>query len=548
LSKTATKHFRTGLGRSRHALARPAPADLYLPVPPTDEEKALYFGAQQRWIFLAFLVSFAGVMYGLARLALNSMWVSLLYELIAMQSAATLISLQSSTRRRRATWAGHRHVVDSYRPARYPSVDVFLPSAGEPLPVLDNTYRHVACLRWRGRLVVYVLDDSGREEVEELASRYGFRYLSRPNRGEMKKAGNLKYGYGQSAGDFIHVFDADFVPRPDMTMELMPYFNDPSIAIVQSPQYFDTGHSRFNWLQSAAAATQELFYRWVQPARDAVDAAICVGTNAVYRRSSLDEVGGFAQIGHSEDVHTGVTLAKAGYRTRYVPVNLAKGMCPDTFEGFANQQYRWCTGSMSLLADPDFHRSRLRLKQKLCFWTGFLYYITTAVSAFTAPLPGLLMLWVFPDQIRPMNYVPLIGTVFMWSALMPRVTNGRWTPLVVRIQILIGYCHAVALFDFVRGRTADWVPTGTARHTPTARRVLWTLRVWLCMVIALTWTGIVHVIHLRGGGIMWATVLFAAPMLYFQVPLLLGNRGTRRTGPVPDRERALPRPRLVDGQ
>ena len=100
----------------------------------------------------------------------------------------------------------------------------------------------------------------------------------------------------------------------------------------------------------------------MQPARDAVDAAICVGTNAVYRRSALDEVGGFAQIGHSEDVHTGVKLAKAGYRTRYVPVNLAKGMCPDTFDGFVNQQYRWCTGSMSLLADPDFHRSRLTLR------------------------------------------------------------------------------------------------------------------------------------------------------------------------------------------
>ena len=64
----------------------------------------------------------------------------------------------------------------------------------------------------------------------------------------------------------------------------------------------------------------------MQPARDAADAAICVGTNAVYRRSALDAVGGFAQIEHSEDVHTGVKMLRAGYWTRYVPVLLARGL------------------------------------------------------------------------------------------------------------------------------------------------------------------------------------------------------------------------------
>jgi cellulose synthase (UDP-forming) len=500
----------------------------YVPQPPSDAEKDQYLGAQRRWIFLVFLAAFAGVMYGLARLALNSMWTSLLYELMAIQIAAVLISLRSSTRPRRGNLEGHRRAVAGYRPARYPSVDVFLPSAGEPLYILANTYRHVRALDWPGRLAVYVLDDSARPEVAELAGRFGFHYLSRPNRGELKKAGNLKYGFENSSGEFIHVFDADFVPRPDMTAELMPYFQDGSVGIVQSPQYFDVTTAGFNWLQRAAGATQELFYRWVQPARDAVDAAICVGTNAIYRREALRAAGGFAQIGHSEDVHTGVNLAKVGYRTRYVPVNLAKGICPDTFDAFANQQYRWCTGSMSLLADASFHRSKLSRRQKLCFWTGFLYYITTALAAFTVPIPGLLMLWFFPQQIRPMNYLPLVGTVFVWSTLMPRVTDNRWSPLVVRVQMLIGFCHAMALFDFVRGRTAAWVPTGAAKRTPTARRVLRTLRVWLTGTLALTWIGIAHLAMAGAGARLWATIMFSVPMLYFEIPLLFGNRGTRQ--------------------
>jgi cellulose synthase (UDP-forming) len=508
----------------------------YVPQPPTDEEKFLYYGRQGRWIFCVFLLAFLGVIYGMAGLALNSMWTSLLYELIAVQAIAVFISLLSSTRKRRSNRAEHEAKVAAYQPRTYPSVDVFLPSAGEPLNILENTYRHVHRLDWPGRLTVYVLDDSARDTVADLADRFGFVYLSRPNRGELKKAGNLRFGYDHSGGDLIHVFDADFAPRPDMTRELAPYFDDPSVGIVQSPQFFDVQQDHFNWLQRAAGATQEMFYRWIQPARDAVDAAICVGTNAVYRRAALAQSGGFAQIGHSEDVHTGVNLAKVGFHTRYVPVNLAKGVCPDNFDGFANQQYRWCTGSMSLLGDSNFHRSALTIKQKLCFWTGFLYYITTAIAAFLAPVPGILMLWFFPDQIRPMNYVPLIGIIFVWSTLMPRVTDYRWSPIVVRVQILIGFCHALALLDFLRGRTAAWVPTGAAKRTPTAKRVLRVLRVWLISAQVLTWVGIAWGVSTYGLDVFWATVLFAGPMLYFVFPLLLGSRAT------PERQPAAPAP------
>ncbi len=145
-----------------------------------------------------------------------------------------------------------------------------------------------------------------------------------------------------------------------------------------------------HWLQRGAGATQELFYRWVQPSRDRSDAAICVGTCAVYRRRALDAAGGFAQIGHSEDVHTGVKLLRAGFLVRYVPVLVAKGLCPDQLGGFVNQQYRWCTGSMSLLRDETFHANRtICRRQRLCFWSGFLYYITTAVNVLVTPaVPG----------------------------------------------------------------------------------------------------------------------------------------------------------------
>ncbi|MEX5713697.1 cellulose synthase catalytic subunit [Parafrankia sp. FMc6] len=405
-------------------------------------------------------------------------------------------------------------------------MDIFLPSAGETIGMLKNTYQHVAQLNWPGTLRVYVLDDSARTYVAGLAAARGFTYLSRPNRGYLKKAGNLRYGYQQSTGDFILVLDADFAPRPDFLHELMPYMDDPSVGIVQSPQFFDVGGKfNFNWLQRSAGATQELFYRWIQPARDGRNAAICVGTNAIYRRAGLQKSGGFAQIGHSEDVHTGVNLIKVGYRIQYVPVNVAKGVCPDAFDGFTNQQYRWCTGSMSLLVDRKFHQAPLKFGQRLCYWTGFLYYISTALITFTGPLPGLTMLWVFPEDIRPANYIPLVGVVAIWAILMPAVTGGRWRPDVIRVQILIGFCHALAIADILRGRTAAWVPTGAAKKTPVYQKVARLIRWWGGFTFVAIWAGVSFDITRFGWDQYWTTVLFALPSLYFMFPLLLPGHG-----------------------
>jgi cellulose synthase (UDP-forming) len=326
------------------------PSDFSLPSPPSDDEKYWYMGRQHRWLLLAQAVSFSLIAYSIARFATADTRLLLFLLPMSLYTVTLLISLRSSSRRKRTSLADHVTRVARYRPKIFPSVDVFLPTAGEPLEVLCNTYDNVARLEWPGRLTVYVLDDAARPEVRERAEGMGFRYRSRPDRGRLKKAGNLRYGYEQSNGDLIAIFDADFSPRPDYLHELVPYFEETDVGIVQSPQFFDTAKG-MQWLQRCAGATQELFYRWIEPARDRAQAAICVGTCALYRRSALQASGGFAQIGHSEDVHTGVNLMKVGYHVRYVPIVVSKGLCPDTLTGFLNQQYRWCTGSMSLLAD-----------------------------------------------------------------------------------------------------------------------------------------------------------------------------------------------------
>ena len=432
-----------------------------LPEPPTDTEKWSY-AKRGRWLVPIQVVSFAAAGFSLVRFSLMS-WALLPFLATFFFTVVyfALGQVSSWSGRGRFDANAHERRARNWNPVSYPSVDVFLPNCGEDLTILENTWQNVARLQYPGTVTVYCLDDAARPEVAELARRYRFEYLARPTH-EFKKAGNLRYAYDRSGGEFVVIFDADFVPRPDFLTELLPYMDDPSVGIVQSPQFFDVSRAQ-NWLQRGAGAVQELFYRHIQPGRSAAGAPICVGSNAVYRRSALHQVGGTALIEHSEDVHTGFSLLAAGYRTKYIPLPLAKGLCPDRLSAFFNQQYRWCSGSMSLLRSRKFWSTKLSLRQRASFVSGFAYYLHTALWTFLAPLPAIVMVLCFPRLVALQNYIPLLPSVVVTWLLFPAWHKGRYPRgAATRVRAIYGYAHLFAAIDAVTGRTHEWSVTGGA--------------------------------------------------------------------------------------
>lgn len=494
-----------------------------LPEPPTDAERDSYLGPQQRWVVVVSAIGSALVTCSLVMLVAGQWWAWPFVAVVAVSTASSLLSMITSVRRRRDTLAGHLGRVARWAPERVPSVDVFLPSAGEDLATLENTYRHVAAMVWAGPLRVLVLDDSGRGEVRELADRYGFDYLSRPNRGHLKKAGNLAYAFDRSAGELVLILDADFVPRPDLLRHLVPYFDEPDVGIVQSPQFFDLD-KRMNWVQLSAGATQVLFYRWIQPSWDRSGASICVGTNALYRRSALAAIGGFPAVDHSEDIYTGVRMLQRGFRTRYLPVVVAKGMCPDRLASFLGQQYRWAAGSMSLLREGAFYRQRMPLAQRASFWAGFSYYLDTALAVFLTAIPPILLAVLSPADIHPANYLFLLLALAVRAAVVPFISGGRDSLIgLARIQTAYSFAHAVAIADIARGRAISWRPTGAGAGTPTARRIQRLATGWLLAVQTLTWGLVIW----RADEFGWPAFSVMAAFTLFQLvtvyPLMLGR-------------------------
>jgi cellulose synthase (UDP-forming) len=532
----------------------------YLPQPPTDAEKYSYLRKPRRWIFAWIFVSAVGIMYGYVMVAVKAPWTTPALLFLPIMVLPVVVNFWLRTHKPRLTLAQHRDVVSRYRPEPADTVDIWVPTCGEPLVVLRNTCRAVSAIRWHAPVMRYLLDDGERRpEVEQLALEYGFVYVRRrepvpgvpPREGErgwLKKAGNLINAFDLSMGRFGVVFDADFAPRHDFLYETVPYLQaDRTIGIVQTAQYFDI-EPWMNYVQRGAGSLQEIFFRWIQPARDVWRAAICAGTNVAYRRAAVESVGGFARVPLGEDVNSGVKLWTRGWETRYLPLVLAKGVAPDTWEGITNQQQRWCRSSMLLMTEPHFRDARFNWQQRSAFWAAFLYYMASAGLLVTAPFPTLTMLWFFPDRVLPHNYLPMVPALLATLLVFPMMARG-WRPEIFRLCLINSACHVIAIWDALRAKVQEWVPTGAAGKVRTAkdesgraakdtqtaggapRRVSRLLRTWIVLVQALLWGGLATRLPEYGFGPLWTTAVLAAVQLYMVMPLLAPSYGIRHARP-----------------
>ncbi|MBA3723681.1 MAG: glycosyltransferase [Candidatus Levybacteria bacterium] len=361
----------------------------------------------------------------------------------------------------------HQTFIRSFWKERFvtPTIDILLPICGEDVHILRNTWEGVKDLQDRhGETVtITVLDDKESSAAKKLAATFGFNYLVRPNRGEMKKAGNLKYGMSMTKGEFIIIFDADFRPHRDFILELLPYMSDANSGIIQSPQYFDTDKKMHNAspLQYGAGNIQVYFYKIIQNAWGRVNGSICVGSNAIYRRTALDSIGGTVQIEHSEDIMTGFKLLAKGWKITYVPLILAKGICPTDQYSFFKQQIRWCAGSMSLLTSRDFWTSKVPLKSKLPFVSGFFFYISNPVLLLL-PFMNIYLLANgngMHDMWVGLYYLPslVISLILLSVYVFPKAKLGT-----ILAFISVTWAYSYILLSLALGKKDEWKPTGSS--------------------------------------------------------------------------------------
>jgi cellulose synthase (UDP-forming) len=453
-----------------------------LPEPPSDAEKASYAWRSLPSLAAALFIAALGV--SMAQVLFEVRNAGAFPEIAVIFGGYTLaylvyqlLSLPVNYTGRSFDLAAHDALVRSWRPARMPLVDIFLPVCGEPAEVLRNTWIGVFELvtAYLGEAHAFVLDDGPDPELQSMAADFGFSYLRRPELRWHKKAGNLNYAFARTRGQHVVVFDADFRPRPDFLAETLPYLDDPAVGIVQTPQFFRTDPEQ-TWVERAAGPALEVFYRAVQVSRNRFSSALCVGSNAVYRRAALEPTGGFTRIPYAEDSHTGLDARYNGYRLTYVPVPLAAGICPATLDAFMRQQYRWCCGATSLVFTRHMWRVPMPLTARLPYVAGWLWNFTTALRTLILPLIPITLLALAPGEIRLRNGLLLLPAVLTGTVLYPLWHNSRYSPRIWPLSLAIGWAQVLGLWDYSRGRVMSWQPSrGPGDAT---RRFWWGVTTW----------------------------------------------------------------------
>ena len=144
----------------------------------------------------------------------------------------------------------------------------------------------------------------------------------------------MNNGLSHGTGDFFAIIDADFIPEKFFITHLLSYMANPEVAFVQSPQSYSNTN---NFIAHGTSTAQEIFYNYVQPAKNSSNSAFCVGTNVLFRREAINEIGGMFELDHSEDIWTSLMLHEHGWKSIYTTRVLAVGQAPDTIMAYLKQ-------------------------------------------------------------------------------------------------------------------------------------------------------------------------------------------------------------------
>ena len=295
--------------------------------------------------------------------------------MLASSTLQLFLMLRMKNRRREADLLANQVLDGSFQP----SVDILIPTYDETVFILRRTIIGCQAIEYANKKI-YLLDDTRRTEVKQMAAQLGCEYMTRPDN-RYAKAGNLNHAIAKINSELIVVFDADFVPTQNFLTRTVGFFQDENVALVQTPQsFYNTDPIARNLgLENILTPEEEVFYRQIQPIRDGAGSIICSGTSFVVRRRALEAVGGFVTDSLSEDYFTGIRLSAKGYRLVYLDEKLSAGLAAENISAHAIQRLRWARGTLQaffIKANP-LTIPGLQPIQRLAHLEGLLHWFTS---------------------------------------------------------------------------------------------------------------------------------------------------------------------------
>ncbi len=308
---------------------------------------------------------------------------------------------------------------------QWPKVTVQLPIYNE-MHVARRVIEAAAAIDYPPHLLeIQVLDDSTDETaaiaaqvvVELQAAGVSIFHVQRAQR-DGYKAGALRDGLKSAQGDFIAIFDADFIPSRSFLKRTIPYFQDDEIAFVQARwDHTNRDYSLLTYLQSLSIDGHfmvEQFSRnqggyWFN----------FNGTAGVWRKEAIDDAGGWQPRTLTEDLDLSYRAFLKGWRAIYLRDIAVPAEIPLTFSAYRRQQHRWARGSLETAAIliPKVWASDFPLRMKVeatLHMTGYVVHLLLFASCFVYPLVAILS-----ARVPGLETLFGIGFVFSLAGLAP---------------------------------------------------------------------------------------------------------------------------------
>jgi cellulose synthase/poly-beta-1,6-N-acetylglucosamine synthase-like glycosyltransferase len=355
-----------------------------------------------------------------------------------------------------------------------PRVTVQLPIYNERY-VVERLIDAVVGLDYpRDRLQIQVLDDSTDETTAIAQERTAYHrqrgvdvVVTHRTERTGFKAGALAHGLSTATGDFIAIFDADFVPAPDFLRLTVPYFlEQPALGLIQTRW----GHINGDYSLLTRAQTLALDGHFVveQTARQRAGLYMNFnGTAGIWRRACIEGSGGWQGDTLSEDLDLSYRAQLRGWRFLFLPDVVSPAEVPPHVAAFKRQQFRWAKGSIQCLRKLGW--AVLTAREPLFKRVQGLIHISNYLAH---PLMLLLLLLSLPLMLwggvpsLPLAYLSLasVGPPLLYAVAQWALGTGwrrRWTvfPVLALLGTGVALSNTQAVIEALLGRSQSFQRT-----------------------------------------------------------------------------------------
>lgn len=374
----------------------------------------------------------------------------------------------------------------AFKPAKvteWPYVTIQLPLFNE-LYVVERLIDDICKIDYPAdRLEIQVLDDStdesiqiAKNKVEYYASQgINIKYIHRTNRVGYK-AGALKEGLETAKGEFITIFDADFLPQPDFLKNCIPYFQNPKIGVVQTRWgHINEDYSLLTMLQ---AFQLNVHFTIEQTGRQSSNHFLQFnGTAGTWRKATIVDAGGWHSDTLTEDLDLSFRAQLKGWQIYYIQDIISPAELPAEMNGLKSQQARWMKGGAEVARKliPVIKNSHLSFWQKahaiMLLLGSSLFLFVLLLAIVSVPISFLVSRFGINSKIFAFG---LLGTLTVlivhfvanvgiaWKEKSLPISIIRFLalfPLFLIFSMGLSLHNSVAVIEGWRGKKSAFVRT-----------------------------------------------------------------------------------------